>query len=376
MPTVLLQCGNTPALSFAEVSAVFPEVEHTQVGAYFISSDLNDDDIVKAQKLLGGTVKILKHITTVDLKTDEEQTIAAIAEFLASKDAERVTFCIAEHGRDHLPKVSVVAVKKQLKLLGKKSRFIETKRTGANAAEYKHNKNVTEVALIQTARATLIAEVVWAQDADEWTERDREKPYADRKKGMLPPKVARMMLNIATAGKPSLVVDPFCGTGTVLIEALHLGHTVFGSDADKQSVAGTRENIEWFQSHQITKPLESRVVAADATTVQLPKTDQPIAVVTEPFLGKPKPRPEQVRNILKGLSKLYIGWLKNMADQLPAGSTICMVIPFITTDHGLLGPQKFIDKIPSLGYSIQLEPVMYSRAHATTHRGITTLVKE
>jgi len=52
-------------------------------------------------------------------------------------------------------------------------------------------------------------------------ERDRSMTV-----GMMPPKIAQIMINMATRGDRNMIIwDPFCGLGTTLIEALHGGFT-------------------------------------------------------------------------------------------------------------------------------------------------------
>ncbi|MCB9806812.1 hypothetical protein H6768_02830 [Candidatus Peribacteria bacterium] len=42
--------------------------------------------------------------------------------------------------------------------------------------------------------------------------------------GMMPPKIAQIMINLATKGDKKVAIwDPFCGLGTTLIEAFHGG---------------------------------------------------------------------------------------------------------------------------------------------------------
>ena len=41
---------------------------------------------------------------------------------------------------------------------------------------------------------------VWRHSAKAWFKRDRAKPYSDRHKGLLPPKIARILVNLALGG--------------------------------------------------------------------------------------------------------------------------------------------------------------------------------
>ena len=44
--------------------------------------------------------------------------------------------------------------------------------------------------------------------------------------GMMPPKIAQIMINLGTKGHKNVIIwDPFCGLGTTLIEALNAGYT-------------------------------------------------------------------------------------------------------------------------------------------------------
>lgn len=62
----------------------------------------------------------------------------------------------------------------------------------------------------------------------------------------LDPRLARTLVNLSGVAPGQTLLDPFCGTGGVLIEAAHMGVRAFGSDLDPDMVAGTRRNLEHF----------------------------------------------------------------------------------------------------------------------------------
>lgn len=212
-----------------------------------------------------------------------------------------------------------------------------------------------------------------------WLQRDRNKPYSDHKKGMLPPKVARMMVNIAAgqwqklhgdrATQPTLY-DPFCGSGTVLLEASLRGLPVIGSDIDAAAVAGSKKNLQWLQKKQQLTP-KSQIFQADVSHVSGDEADFPVALlVTEPFLGKPRPQPEQVPNIFKGLGKLYLGAFKNWRQLLEDGAVVCCVFPRVTIAGKTHTLTSLIDKLEELGYSTLFGAMQYSRPEAIVKREI------
>ncbi|MDY6765772.1 MAG: methyltransferase domain-containing protein [Candidatus Nanohaloarchaea archaeon] len=62
----------------------------------------------------------------------------------------------------------------------------------------------------------------------------------------LHPRLARTLVNLARVPRDGTVLDPFCGTGGILIEAGLLGCDVYGSDVQEDMVAGARENLEAY----------------------------------------------------------------------------------------------------------------------------------
>lgn len=62
----------------------------------------------------------------------------------------------------------------------------------------------------------------------------------------LHPKYARALINLTGVRRGGTVLDPFCGTGGIVIEAAELGMKAIASDFDPEMVTGTRENMEYF----------------------------------------------------------------------------------------------------------------------------------
>lgn len=384
MSQYIFLLGNTPELSLAELRALLPQVEVEQIAAQLALATLeNDEKARQIMDLSGGLVKITRIIKPlIDHKSEsvEKEVLAALLANLQESGHDKTTFGVGEVGRDHLEPLATSSIKQAIIKAGYKARYVESSRDGLTAAILLHKKSVVEMVVIQSKADLYLTQTVAIQDIDRWTIRDREKPYADRKKGMLPPKVARMMVNLALAHLTDsrdqhnipTIYDPFCGTGTVLIEAILRDCHVVGSDNDPQAVAGTRQNLEWLQKNLEDVVVKSKVTVFAAEVANAQKfqfANQTIdAIVTEPYLGKPRPNPQQVANIIKGLSKLYLGAFRNWTKLLSDGAVVVMVFPVIHTEFSSYNLESLIDKLAPLGYTSQLQPIIYSRPQAVTAR--------
>jgi tRNA (guanine10-N2)-dimethyltransferase len=62
----------------------------------------------------------------------------------------------------------------------------------------------------------------------------------------LHPKYARALLNMAEVKRGQTVLDPFCGTGGILIEAAEMGMKAVASDFDEDMIIGCQENLDFY----------------------------------------------------------------------------------------------------------------------------------
>lgn len=71
--------------------------------------------------------------------------------------------------------------------------------------------------------------------------RPRSKPFFHP--ASMSPVLARTMVNLSRCGEGKLLLDPFCGTGGILVEAGLTGRRVLGSDVKIEMVSGTLQNL-------------------------------------------------------------------------------------------------------------------------------------
>jgi tRNA (guanine10-N2)-dimethyltransferase len=105
--------------------------------------------------------------------------------------------------------------------------------------------------------------------------RPRRKPFFHP--SAMSAKLTRCMVNLANPKAGELLLDPFCGTGSTLIEAALIGCHVLGLDVKRRMVRGSLKNLAYFN----VKP--EGVIVADARNPPITKVD---CVVTDPPYGR------------------------------------------------------------------------------------------
>src|SRR5690606_25237485 len=97
----------------------------------------------------------------------------------------------------------------------------------------------------------IVAESIGAQNITALAARDQGRPKRDAFVGMLPPKLAQMMINMAgpLTADPTQdlvqprILDPFCGTGVILQEAMLLRYGAYGTDLSEKMIRYSRDNL-------------------------------------------------------------------------------------------------------------------------------------
>lgn len=372
----LFQLGSMHALCWSELLTFFPEAKRLNQSVALVSTNF-PLELKPLLATMGGVIKIAQVWQSLP-QADNDQLQEVIIKYLQNLAGEKIYFALGELGRDHLEPLDVIAIKKQLKATGKKVRFADAKRWGVSAAVLLNRAQLQEIIIAQGEKEIMLATTKAVQDIDEWTRRDRAKPYANHKKGMLPPKLARQMLNLAKLPNDASIYDPFCGTGTILLEALldpHCAH-IHGSDLDPRAVAGSQANVAWLKdtSQLLLARAEASVniFASNATTTSKAQLQNQLldAIISEPFLGKQTPSEKDLPNIFRGLEKLYYGCFKNWRSLLKANSSVVIVFPRAQSAHTTFSLDGLLDKLQAIGYTKRSENLEYARPGALIKREI------
>jgi len=429
------------------------------------------EDASEIINVLGGTIKIYELVDSIANHIAKQLADLILEQKINTEG--KINFgvsCLNKHfSRQQINALALTAKKK---LKGKISlRFVEA-------------KEGLELSSIQTLKNNLagkgiefgvfdeeIGILVALNNPESWNKRDYDKPAFDKYSGMVPPKLARAMVNIALGqvnlkfkisnlksisndkiindnliencpeGHPKgeklkiencddiVVVDPFCGSGNILMEALELGCDIIGSDMSERAVRDSNANVEWLVG-EVKKSkiknkndnLKSKIFQADATSeeyikellsldCQLLTCDKNIVFVTEPYLGEPKKFKTSFNATVgeyKKIYELYLAFLKNIQILSSSGLTressldsrlrssnhermgsesnggydrsivLCLIFPLVeTVDHGQFSLYKeCVDEIKKLGYTQVRPSMVYGREYQVVKREIVLLKLE
>lgn len=384
--TLIAILGSHPDLSLAELSAVLnqPPEAASQTVAIFDSEIKN---MPALQNLLGGTQKL--GIVLGAAQTVAEATALMQRALESLPGSTKLRFGISVHALDNpsLAKTLAtshqkigLALKKSLKSTGRSVRYVTSAEPTLSTVVVTKNKLTSdgrEFLLIATERGILVGQTKTVQDFESWSHRDFDRPGRNAKRGMLPPKLARMMINISgIAPKGATLLDPFCGSGTILAEGAVLGFAhLIGSDISPEAVFDTREHLTWLAGEGVHLPdIDLFALKAEQADAKIPSQSVDL-IATEPFLGRPRQGTESVsdvRALVADLTDLYTKSFITLAGLLkPTGRmVIAFPVHFVGTQAVELPVSEILSRAGLLPDATQRTPLLYKRSNQFVGRHI------
>jgi tRNA (guanine10-N2)-dimethyltransferase len=126
------------------------------------------------------------------------------------------------------------------------------------------------------------------------------------------PKLARCIVNLARPPERAILVDPFCGVGGILLEAVAISCRAIGVDADPRMIRGARTNLKHYDADPFG------LIVADATKIPLRNVD---SIVTDPPYGR------EASTYGRKLHSLLREFLPAARSLLPKEGHICICCP-------------------------------------------------
>jgi tRNA G10 N-methylase Trm11 len=384
--------GRQPGLGIAELESLLGPKPVTPLIPGIAGLDLEAVSVPFSR--LGGTVKLAKllaELPTTDIGQVEKYLHDTIPEHLQYVPEGKFTLGLSFYGFDVSPariNAAGLRLKKTIKKLGRSVRIVPNKSPDLNSAQILHNNltgmNGWELLLIRHGTVTYLAQTTGVQDIDAYAARDQERPKRDARVGMLPPKLAQIIINLAADGmltEGNTVLDPFCGSGVIMQEAALMGFDVYGSDIDTRMVEYTSGNFDWLLQRYPSVHAAHAFETGDATSYRWQPFD---TVASELFLGKPLtslPKPPELEAIVAEADGIFNSFLRNMHSQLPEGARVCLAVPAWSDGRGFKRLPS-LDRLEKIGYNrlrfihVDNEELTYHRPGQTVGRELVVLTRK
>jgi tRNA G10 N-methylase Trm11 len=390
MSQTLCILGRQPELGLAELESLHGDKALTLVDGG--NAMLNVDPVDVNFQRLGGVMKagkLLYEFNSSDWRKIQDYLVKTIPKHLEFVPEGKLTIGLSAYGLDVSPKkieATALELKKVIKISGKSVRIVPNKTKELSSAQVLHNKLYTpsgwELFFVKHGDKVLMAQTVYIQDIEAYTARDQARPKRDAKVGMLPPKLAQIIINLADPPMNGTVLDPFCGTGVILQEALLMKYHAVGSDLDPRMVMYAAENLEWLATRFPVSDIESNVTIGDATIFNWRFPFDTIAAET--YLGKAfssKPAPDVLRQVMSDVNTIHKKFLKNVAAQTEKGFRLALAVPAwkVGSEFKRL---PSLDHLEELGYTRLSfvhagdQPLIYHREGQIVGRELVTLIRK
>ncbi len=402
--------GRQPEISIAELESLYGSGSVLVLNDEVALLDVHPDN--NMQDRLGGTIKTGRLFTSVPEKSwkDLEHYLTmTLPSQLDNLPDRKIHLGISLYGMHvslkDLQRTSF-ALKKVLKKAGKSIRIIPNKHLALSSAQVFHNhitdENGVELLIVKAKTGKIyIGQTISVQNIDAYTARDQKRPKRDTKVGMLPPKLAQIIINLAVGtletndrsqktednqgldvlqGKSEAqngdgldeaqgssdermrrtsstsieresvtdtairqerqrlasfarkqgdatvtILDPFCGTGVILQEALLMNYNAHGTDLEPRMIDYTQQNLDWLQYDD---SLSTQLEVADATTHEW--SPLPDVIAGEAYLGRPftdLPDSTTLKKVVQDVDTIIKKFLKNVAEQTQPGFRLCIAVP-------------------------------------------------
>lgn len=393
MSQTLCILGRQGAIALAELESLYGSDKVTPVtsGAAIVEVDPEEFNFSR----LGGTMKagkVLHEFNTTNWYDIQKYLVRTIPDHMQYVPEGRLTLGLSVYGLDiqsRAIEATALELKKVIKKTGHPVRIVPNKATELSTAQVLHNKLFTpngwELFFVRVGKKVIMAQTTHIQDIDAYTARDQARPKRDAKVGMLPPKLAQIIINLAKPSENGTVLDPFCGTGVILQEAQLMGLSVYGTDLEPRMVDYSTENIKWLTlSKQFGLPSSSyQLEVADATRFEwLPHPFDTIA--TETYLGRPfsfAPDPATLQQVISDVNTIHKKFLQNVARQTKPGFRMAIAVPawFI---NGQFKHLPSLDHLEELGYTrlsfkhAVNDKLIYHREGQIVGRELVTLIRK
>ncbi|MBU1202845.1 methyltransferase domain-containing protein [Patescibacteria group bacterium] len=372
MEKYIFMLGQSAELAKEELISFLGSVENSGPSFALATSPKKPAELIKN---LGGTIKIAQYIDTIDDLSPLFDIWLANINIESGKTNFGFSLYNDKKNYPAIKKISM-AIKKDLKSQGHKCRFVSSREPILSSVIVTKNNLINnELLIIRNNNQYIIGITRAVQDFASYGLRDMERPNRDDKSGLLPPKIAQIMLNLAGPDRQKNILDPFCGSGTILQEAALLGfNQIYGSDISKKAISDSQANLDWLAKKFAIK-INYEIRKSDINNLSENFKNNSIdLIVTEPFMGDARQvsrayKISDLKNIQTELQKLYHKSFLEFKKILKPGGVVIFIFPeFVIKNDSLKTLDEYI--IANIGFRLN-KNLVYFRPDQKVRRQIT-----
>ena len=370
--------GREPKISLAELEAIFSSSKVKQIAPQLA--------LVTAHSIpfnrIGGSIKAAQLINQ------------PIQDYLSNLPAGKITLGISDYSEHANPRKTwelALKYKNMLKRHNRNVRLVPNGKSPILASAASHHNQLGEktnhIEVVKFGKYTSIS--IGTQNITAYAKRDQARPARDAFVGMLPPKLAQILVNLATTGaKTGTILDPFCGTGVVLQEAILMGYSAYGTDLSEKMIDYSRKNLDWITSRTLSLQKAGApklyLEPGDATSHKW-QLVEPNFIASEIYLGHPLSAPPaeiKLKQLQQEAKILLTTFLKNISAQILSGTTLALATPSWKRPDGSYSGVNILDEIDKLGYNAikyryaSYDDLLYHREDQIVARQIIVLRKK
>jgi len=329
----LFHLGRNPELSSLEVVSFLQRTNRNykilKITKKFILLEISSLDSIETIKNLGGTTKISSELNNLE-------------EYIGkSIKAKKFNYAI------NILESSQASIKGLTDLIKKVSKQFKAKPLHKHVKENEISPSKSQsLELELTLYKNNVYKVIAVSDPKSYKNRDEVRPFFDPLQ-VISVRLAKILINLAQPNKNTILLDPFCGLGTIIQEASLLGIQTIGSDNNLGMVKKCQSNITWAKK-KLRLKVNPRIRNLNVRSLSKSLNGN-FCIATEPYLGpylKKLPWENEAREIARELSKIYEDFLREASKLLKQGSKVALVVPTFKTRT---------NKIIRIGFQSMLE---------------------
>lgn len=372
--------GSRPKISLAEIEAVSQanQIGKTGKDLVYLNSPL------KQPERLGGLIKLANVIKETDRQNYQKDITDYCLEQANTSATGKLTIALSIYGLDIKPQFRnelLLKIKQEIKSRQRSVRIILGKEMKLSSAQVLHNKLFKEMSfelsLCKLNGSLYVCRTIWVQNIGDYVARDTKRPKLNLKVGLSPPRLAQIMVNLASRSRTGIILDPFCGMGTILQEAILMGNDVIGSDISKEMIQASRENLDYLGRIHQTE-YASKILSLEVKNALNHKWSPPPSfIVSEIDLGPSLTRlanRKTVGRLQSESDRLLENFLANVKKQYPGREIrLCLAVPSWRRANQKFVKLHYRQYVARLDYKLIRDDLTYFRPDQFVARQLLVL---